>query len=137
MATEAAEHSAKGLIDDVAEAGARAGGPRIPDDATVVRGGTSDLPPPGELFSGSHGTGLDHAAAGVPHGQVRETTAGQIRQGGGSVEYAPEFNDRVGRTNYQHVDVTLGPDGHGFGDLIPNPVPKRERFGGPDYPYVD
>ncbi|HEY3718478.1 MAG TPA: polymorphic toxin-type HINT domain-containing protein [Jatrophihabitantaceae bacterium] len=109
----------------------------VPDEHVVVRGGTTELPPPGEVFSGSHGSVLDDAAAGVPHGQIRATTAGEIRRNGGEVAYAPEYNERVGRTNYQHVNVQLGSQGQPFGDLMPNPVPKARRFGGTEYPYAD
>ncbi len=93
------------------------------------------MPASGEVFSGSFGGTLDEAAAGVPHGQVRATTAGEIRVGGGSVTYAPELNPNVGKINYQHVDVCTGAGSCPFGDLMPNPVPKAGRFGGPSYPY--
>jgi hypothetical protein len=109
----------------------------IPDSAVVVRGGTADLPAPGETFSGSHGSDFEEAARGVPHGQVRQATAGEIRASGGSVEYKPEFDTRVGRTNYQHVDVCLGPGECPFGELEQNPWPRKARWGGPDYPYAE
>ncbi len=63
----------------------------VPDDFTVVRGGTKDLPPSGEVFSGAAGRYLRDAAAGVPHGQIRATTAGEIRATGGSVELFREL----------------------------------------------
>lgn len=78
---------------------------------------------------------MEEAAAGVPHGTIRATTAGEIRAAGGSVEYAPELNEAVGRVNYQHVDVCLGDGDCPFSDLFPNPVPKQGRFGFPGYPY--
>lgn len=101
----------------------------------IVRGGQSEMPAAGELFSGSHGQSLEEAAAGVPHGTIRSTTAGEIRAGGGTVEYAPEYNGRVGATNYQHVNVTTGEGSSPFSEPFANPVPKSGRFGGPDYPY--
>ncbi|MGH3937223.1 MAG: DUF6531 domain-containing protein [Pseudonocardiaceae bacterium] len=110
---------------------------RIPDDAAVVRGGTADLPAPGEVFSGSSGSNFDEAARGVPHGQVRQATVGDVRAGGGSVEYAPEYDTRVEKTNYQHVDVSLGPRGSPFGELEKNPWSKKDRWGGENYPYAD
>ena len=116
---------------------ARAAETSIPDEAVVVRGGTGDVPPAGQTFSGSYGSSFEEAARGVPHGQVRQATAGEIRAGGGSVDYAPEYDARVGRTNYQHVDVCLGPGECPFGDLEPNPWPRKARWGGPDYPYAD
>jgi len=107
----------------------------IPDATVIVRGGQGELPPPGEVFSGSLGSTLEDAAAGVRHGTVRSTTAGDIRAGGGTVEPNPELDPRVGQTNYQHVDVCLGSGPCPFGEPIPNPVPKSGRFGFPDYPY--
>jgi hypothetical protein len=106
----------------------------IADDAVIVRGGQSDMPGSGELFSGAYGDTVEDAGAGVPHGTIRSTTAGEIRAGGGSVEYNPEYNENVGATNYQHVDVTLG-DTNPFSDPFQNPVPKSGRFGGPNYPF--
>jgi hypothetical protein len=108
---------------------------QVTDDTVIVRGGTRDLPSAGEVGSATQGSTLDEAAAGVPHGQVRVTTAGDIRAGGGTVEYAPEFDPNVGRINYQHVDFTLGDGSNPFSDLMPNPIPKSGRFGGPNYPY--
>jgi hypothetical protein len=110
---------------------------RIADDAVIVRGGTKPMPEPGELFSGSHGHDFAEAARGVPHGQVREASAGDIRASGGSVEHNPEFDERVGRTNYQHVDVRLGEGPDPFSDLKGNPWKKPDRWGGENYPYVD
>ena len=115
----------------------RGTGGKVADSTTIVRGGQSDVPVAGETFSGSQGATLDQAAAGVPHGTIRSTTAGQIRAGGGTVEHAPEFNSKVGRTNNQHVDVCVGPGSCPFGSAQQNPVPKSRRFGGRDYPYDD
>jgi len=98
----------------------------VPDDYVVVRGGTKDLPPPGEVFSGAAGRTLDEAASGVPHGQIRSTTAGRIRASGGRVDHAPEMS-RSGVLNERHVDVCLGSGPCPFGPLMPNPVPKSGR----------
>ena len=107
----------------------------VPDGYTVVKGGTTPPPEPGTLYSGSQGQNLGEAGAGVPNGQVQGATAGEIRNNGGSVEVNPEFNNKVGATNYQHVDVTDGNLGSPMGPPQPNPVPKDQRFGFPNYPY--
>ncbi|MGH9117577.1 MAG: RHS repeat-associated core domain-containing protein, partial [Acidimicrobiales bacterium] len=99
----------------------------VPDHYVVVRGGTSDVPPPGQVFSGAAGETLEDAASGVPHGQIRATEAGTIRQGGGSVAHAPELT-RSGVLNERHVNVTLGEGPSPFGPLQPNPVPKAGRI---------
>ncbi len=133
-ATELAAIDAAGAEGALDAAGAEGA---LPDSTAIVRGGQSDLPPPGEVFSGSQGQTLDEAAQGVPHGTIRSTTAGEIRASGGTVERNPEFNANVGRTNYQHVDVCLGEGPCPFGEPQPNPIPKSGRFGGPDYPYAE
>ncbi len=107
----------------------------LADRDVVVFGGTAELPAAGVRFSGSVGTSLADAAAGVPHGTVRSASVGDIVASGGRVKLAPEFAERVGRTNFQHVDVCLGSGRCPFGAPAPNPVPPRARFGGPDYPY--
>ncbi len=99
----------------------------ISDATVVVRGGTKELPPPGEVFSGATGKTLEDAAAGVPHGQIRATTAGEIRAAGGTVVHKPELT-RSGALNEKHADVCLGPGPCSFGPLQPNPVPKAERI---------
>ena len=104
---------------------ARAGG--LADDLVVVRGGMSDVPPPGQVFSGAYGRTLEEAASGVPHGQIRATTVGQIRAGGGTVEVVPELT-RSGVLNERHVDICLGNGPCPFGPLQPNPVPKSLRI---------
>jgi len=106
---------------DAAETGGLA------DDMVVVRGGTSDLPGPGEVFSGAYGQTLEDAAAGVPYGQIRATTVGEIRSGGGTVEIKPELT-RSGVLNPQHVDICLGSGSCPFGPLMPNPIPKALRI---------
>lgn len=107
----------------------------IPDETVIARGGVNDIPGPGEVFSGAQGKSVEEAAAGLKHGTMRTTTAGDIRRSGGTVEAAPEFDPRVGEVNYQHVDVCLGPGVCKWSDLTPNPVPKANRFGGLGYPY--
>jgi len=99
----------------------------LADDMVVVRGGTSDVPGPGEVFSGAYGQALEDAAAGVPHGQIRATTVGDIRSGGGTVEIKPELT-RSGVLNPQHVDICLGSGSCPFGPLMPNPIPKALRI---------
>jgi RHS repeat-associated protein len=98
----------------------------VPSGNVVVRGGATELPPPGQTFSGAQGATTAEAAAGVPHGQIRETTAGAIRDGGGTVRPSPELT-RSGNVNGQHVNVTEGA-GSTFGPVKPNPVPKKERI---------
>ena len=110
----------------------------VPDSYSVVRGGKSELPPPGEIISGTQGTGvsqpasISEAASYVPHGQIRVTTAGQIRQSGGTVQVAPEIAV-TGRPelNYAHVNITEGPVST-FSPLQPNPItPSKARMTGP------
>jgi hypothetical protein len=102
----------------------------VPDSFTVVKGGTNPPHSSGEVFSGSQGRTLQEASAGVPHNQVQHATAG------GSVSSAPEFNESVGRVNYQHVDVVDGPlSTTVFKPPVKNEVPKPKRFGGDEYDY--
>ena len=98
----------------------------VPDSYVIVRGGQSQLPPPGTVFSGSQGATLSEAASGVPHGSIRVTTAGEIRAQGGVVEFAPEPS-RSGMVNWLHVNVAEGSAKSTFGDIMPNPVPKTMR----------
>jgi hypothetical protein len=72
---------------------------------------------------------------GVPHGTVQITTAGEIVDGGGSVVASPEFDDKVGQINYQHVSVTLGDGSNPFGDPWQEGIPGSWRFGRSGYPY--
>ena len=97
----------------------------VPNGNVVVRGGVNEMPPPGTKISGAQGTTTAEAAQGVPHGTIRETTAGQIRENGGTVVVAPE-KTRAGTTNYKHVNVTEGKPT--FGEQKPNPVPRKERI---------
>ena len=99
----------------------------VPDPWIVVRGGTKELPPPGEVFSGAAGRTLEEAASGVPHGTIRQTTAGEIRSGGGTVEHAPELT-RGGNFNEKHVNICLGSGPCPFGPPEPNPVPPGGRI---------
>ena len=107
--------------------------PDIPDNFIVVRGGQSEMPAPGSIFSGSVGSSVEESAAGVPHGMIRWTTAGEIRAKGGTVSYEPEPAPNSATINRQHVHVTEAGGASSFGDVQTNPVPKRKRIGGPDY----
>lgn len=93
----------------------------------VVRGGATEVPPPGTTFSGAVGENLEDAAAFVPHGSIRFTTVGAILASGGSVTLKPELT-RSGRMNDRHVDVREGSNQSIFSDLLPNPVPKDKRI---------
>ena len=100
----------------------------VPNSYSVVRGGQTSMPAAGTTFSGSMGaTVQDAGAAGVPHGTIRSTTAGAIREQGGSVVLAPEAT-RSGAINESHVNVTEGSGLRvSFGPPAPNPVPKSQR----------
>jgi hypothetical protein len=100
----------------------------VPDDYVVVRGGTKPLPPPGQPYSANVGPTLDAAAAAAPYGQIRVTTAGEIRRVGGIVEWCPEFS-RHGTLNEQHVHVTETASSS-LSSLRLNPVPKTLRIDG-------
>jgi hypothetical protein len=100
----------------------------VPDEYVILRGGASSSNSPGETFSGAAGPNLEAAAAAVPHGQIRVTTAGAIRAQGGIVQWAPEIS-RHGTLNQQHVNVTeTGPTT--FSALQPNPVSRVWRIDG-------
>jgi hypothetical protein len=133
----AGEGVTEGVVDAAATAAVKdagAGASSIPDSTIIARGGQTPMPPAGEVFSGSQGQTVEEAGQGVVHGSFRFTTAGDIRTAGGMVEPAPEFNERVGQFNYQHVDVCLGEGTCQWSDVIPN-VAKSLRFGGKDYPF--
>lgn len=100
----------------------------VPDAFVVVRGGGSPLPPPGQLFSGAAGPTREAAAAAVPYGQIRVSTAGAIRQNGGIVVWEPEAT-RYQTVNRQHVNVTEAAPTT-FSALRPNPVPRAKRIDG-------
>ena len=55
----------------------------VPNGYAVAFGGTLPIPPAGSPFSAAVGPTPADAAAAVPHGQVRLTTAGTIRTAGG------------------------------------------------------
>ena len=84
------------------------------------------MPPVGKPFSAAAGPDKLDAGKGVPHGQIRSATAGDIRQRSGSVTYKPE-PARSGAMNHRHVEVVEGEAG-AFGELEPNPVPKLDRI---------
>jgi RHS repeat-associated protein len=94
----------------------------VPNGFSVVRGGTQPMPPAGQPFSGAYGPTLETAATGVPHGTIRSTTAGAIRDAGGTVKVAPEPL-RSGQMNPIHADVVEGSCPSVFGPPIKNPVP--------------
>lgn len=98
----------------------------VPDEYVIVRGGTKPIPPPGQLYSAHVGPTLQDAAAAVPYGQIRVTTAGDVRRAGGIVEWFPEHS-RHGTLNLQHIHVTE-PASSTLSPLRPNPVPKRSRI---------
>jgi hypothetical protein len=102
----------------------------VPDEYVVVKGGTTPLPPAGSgtVFSGAVGPALEDAAAAVPHGQIRTTTAGAIRAAGGEVAWKPEKSRRQ-TLNRQHVNIIEG-DASTFSELARNPVPLRDRIDG-------
>jgi len=64
---------------------------------------------------------------------IRVATVGEVRAGGGSVEFVPQFDDHFGKMNRQHVHVVEAGHDSVFGAADVNPVPKRRRFGGPEY----
>jgi RHS repeat-associated protein len=99
----------------------------VPDANVVVRGGEGEMPPQGTTFSGAHGATVEDAAQGVPHGQIRTSTAGDIRDAGGSVRSAPE-RTRSGNMNNKHVNIREGSKKPStFSKPKPNPVPKKDR----------
>ena len=97
-------------------------------ESVVVRGGQSELPPAGEVFSGAVGKTIEDAAAFVPHGTIRSTTVGAIESNGGSVILKPELT-RSGELNPRHVNITEGPHGPStFSKPFQNPVPSKSRI---------
>lgn len=97
-------------------------------DSVVVRGGRSELPPAGEVFSGAVGKTIEDAAAFVPHGTIRSTTVGAIESNGGTVVLKPELT-RSGVLNPRHVNITEGPHGPTtFSKPFENPVPSKSRI---------
>jgi hypothetical protein len=99
----------------------------IPNEFVIIRGGIAPQPDPGTIFSGAMGRTLEEAGIGVPHNQIRVTTAGDIRATGGTVELAPEPTAKTGTLNILHVNVNEGGPSC-FSDPVPNPAPKDQRF---------
>ncbi len=99
----------------------------LTDLVIVVRGGISELPPSGTVFSGAVGETLADAAAFVPHGTIRHTTVGAILAAGGSVTLKPEMT-RSGKLNERHVNVVEAAAPSVFSEPLDNPVPKPERI---------
>jgi hypothetical protein len=100
----------------------------VPDEYTVVKGGTTPLPEAGGVFSGAVGPTLATAACAVPHGQIRVSTAGAVRAAGGVVVWEPELS-RHETVNLQHVNIMQAGPGV-FSGLVPNPVPRHARIDG-------
>ena len=98
----------------------------VPNEFIIVRGGARPLPASGTAFSATAGPVLEAAAAALPHGTIRFTTAGAIRAAGGVVEWLPEHSPH-GTLNEQHVHVTEA-GSSSFSDAQPNPVPKKQRI---------
>jgi len=98
----------------------------VPDNYVVVRGGTKLLPPSDTPFSAAAGVDKDDAGAGIPHSQMRVTTAMKLRALGGTVVYKSELT-KTGQINHRHVEVVEGKSG-AFGEIEPNPVPKEARI---------
>src|SRR6266851_7018173 len=100
----------------------------IPNEFVIVRGGISEMPVPGEMFSGDAGPTLEAAAAAVPHGTIRVSTAGEVRTNGGIVEWEPDLS-RYDTLNQQHVNIIESGTSTFSGPRL-NPVPREERIDG-------
>jgi hypothetical protein len=98
----------------------------VPDEFLVVRGGLKPCPLLGTQFSATAGPTLEAAGCAIPHGNLRYTTARQIRQQGGVVEWVWEFSPH-GTLNEQHVHVTEQ-GATCFSEPVPNPVAKKDRI---------
>ena len=96
-------------------------------DSVVVRGGSSELPTPGSVFSGAVGDTLEEAAAAVSHGMIRSTTVKAIESNGGRVVVQPEIT-RAGVMNNRHVSIIEGRRPTTFSQPIRDPVPKQRRI---------
>jgi hypothetical protein len=68
------------------------------------------------------------AAAAVPHGTIRWTTAMTIQMAGGRIRWVPE-RSRYGILNEQHVNVWVV-GANPFSALQRNPVARVDRIGG-------
>jgi hypothetical protein len=100
----------------------------VPDAFVVVHGGTGLAPPTGTNFSGAVGPTLEAAAAAVPFGQIRVTTAEAIRKQSGMIEWSAE-KSRLNTVNNQHVNI-VERGVSTFSDLQRSPVPRRQRIDG-------
>jgi hypothetical protein len=74
------------------------------------------------------GSSAAEGAAGLPHGTVRVTTAGEIRAAGGAVELVPEPVYPGGPLNTWHVNITEGANPAFPAQGTPSPVPKAQRL---------
>jgi hypothetical protein len=113
---------------ELARAVANGADPRtvVPDEYRVVRGGTRPVPAAGAAYSAVVGPTLEGAAAAVPHGRIRHTTASEIRASGGIIEWVPEFSPH-GTLNQQHVHVTEY-GATSFSEPQPNSVARTLRI---------
>jgi hypothetical protein len=100
----------------------------VPDSAIIVRGGQTYAPQPGNVISAQMGSSAADAAAGLPHGTVRVTTAGEIRAAGGTVELVPEAAYPGGPINTWHVNITEGANPAFPAQGTAGPVPKAQRL---------
>jgi hypothetical protein len=100
----------------------------VPDSAIIVRGGRAYTHQPGSILSAQMGSSAAEAAAGLPHGTVRVTTAGEIRAAGGTVELVPEAAYPGGPMNTWHVNVTEGANPAFSAQATYSPVPKAQRL---------
>jgi hypothetical protein len=106
----------------------------VPDSAVIVRGGKAYTPQPGNILSAQMGASVAEAAAGLPHGTIRVTTAGEIRAAGGTVELVPEPAYLGGPVNTWHVNVTEGANPVFPAQGVANPVLGQERLKPPPQP---
>jgi hypothetical protein len=100
----------------------------VPDDVIIVRVGQTYAHQPGNIISAQMGPSAAEAAAGLPHGTVRVTTAGEIRAAGGTVELVPEAVYPGGPLNTWHVNITEGVNPAFPAQGSPSPVPKAQRL---------
>jgi hypothetical protein len=100
----------------------------VPDDAIIVRGGQAYTAQAGKVISAQMGASAAEAAAGLPLGTVRVTTAGEIRAAGGAVELVPEAVYPGGPLNTWHVNITEGPKPAFPAQGVTSPVQKAQRL---------
>jgi hypothetical protein len=111
--------------------------PPLPDDSLVVKGGLGrtweidifDEPDVGTITGTSArsnpGKTPKELSEGLPHGQIRITTVGKIREAGGDV-----IPTRRSPTKPDHATITgldLDEINRIFSDPIPNPAKKPRR----------